>query len=198
VADFLNNFQATRCRVEGVYVSERIHSWGHCILPGYLYIYIGAFESDTYCDTVPWMFATAAGLAMISLSADVSSPFQAISLAQAGVVAPAAATALLGKSGAILLLIVLFLAVTSAVRLATVDTFITDYKSLQASAELVAVSSIITYDIYKRYFNPHATEKQILRVSHLGVVGFGIFMGILGVIFYEIGISLSWLCESKR
>ncbi|KAJ7244056.1 solute symporter family transporter [Mycena rebaudengoi] len=125
---------------------------------------------------VPWMFATAAGLAMISLSADVSSPFQAISLAQAGVVAPAAATALLGKSGAIRLLIVLFLAVTSA-----------------ASAELVAVSSIITYDIYKRYFNPHATEKQILRVSHLGVVGFGIFMGILGVIFYEIGISLSWL-----
>ncbi|KAJ7485761.1 solute symporter family transporter [Mycena latifolia] len=126
---------------------------------------------------VPWMFATAAGLAMISLSAGPSSPFMAISLAQSASVAPAAMSALLGKSGAILLLIVLFLAVTSA-----------------ASAELVAVSSIITYDVYKRYINPHATDKQILKVSHVGVIGFGIFMGILGVIFHEIGISLSWLC----
>ncbi|KAF7337178.1 hypothetical protein MVEN_02155900 [Mycena venus] len=125
---------------------------------------------------VPWMFATAAGLAMISLSAGPSSPFLPVSLAQAGVVAPAAMTALLGKSGAILLLIALFLAVTSA-----------------ASAELVAVSSIITYDVYKRYFNPHATDKQILFISHAGVIGFGLFMGILGVIFFEIGISLSWL-----
>jgi hypothetical protein len=62
------------------------------------------------------MFATAAGLAMISLSAGPSFPFQPISLDHAGVVAPAAMTALLGKSGAILLLIALFLAVTSAVR----------------------------------------------------------------------------------
>ncbi|KAJ6536883.1 solute symporter family transporter [Mycena capillaripes] len=125
---------------------------------------------------VPWMFATAAGLAMISLSAGPASPFLPVSLAHAGAVAPAALTALLGKSGAILLLIALFLAVTSA-----------------ASAELVAVSSIITYDVYKRYFNPHATDKQILWISHVGVIGFGLFMGILGVIFFEIGISLSWL-----
>lgn len=56
------------------------------------------------------------------------------------------------------------------------------------------MSSIITYDVYKRYFNPHATDKQILWISHVGVIGFGLFMGILGVIFHEIGISLSWLC----
>ncbi|KAJ7064763.1 solute symporter family transporter [Mycena amicta] len=125
---------------------------------------------------VPWMFATAAGLGMIAISAGPSSPYLPIPLSQAAIVAPAAMTALLGKSGAILLLIALFLAVTSA-----------------ASAELVAVSSIITYDVYKRYFNPHATDKQILWMSHIGVVGFGVFMGILGVIFHEIGISLSWL-----
>ncbi|KAJ7445199.1 solute symporter family transporter [Mycena galericulata] len=130
---------------------------------------------------VPWMFATAAGLAMISLSAGPTSPFMSIPLADSASVAPAAMTALLGKSGAILLLIVLFLAVTSA-----------------ASAELVAVSSILTYDVYKRYFNPRATDEQILWVSHVGVVSFGIFMGILGVIFHEIGISLSWLSVSER
>ncbi|KAF9027761.1 solute symporter family transporter [Hymenopellis radicata] len=125
---------------------------------------------------VPYAFATAAGLAIVALSADATSPYARLTPAQWGLAAPAAATALLGKSGAILLLIVLFLAVTSA-----------------ASAELVAVSSILTYDVYKRYFNPHASEKQILWVSHAGVVGFGLFMGVLGVIFYEIGISLSWL-----
>ncbi|KAF9015942.1 hypothetical protein BDZ89DRAFT_1076029 [Hymenopellis radicata] len=128
---------------------------------------------------VPYAFATAAGLAIVALSADATSPYARLTPAQWGLAAPAAATALLGKSGAILLLIVLFLAVTSA-----------------ASAELVAVSSILTYDVYKRYFNPHASEKQILWVSHAGVVGFGLFMGVLGVIFYEIGISLSWLCEN--
>lgn len=50
----------------------------------------------------------------------------------AGLPAPAAAAALLGKSGAAALLIVLFLAVTSA-----------------TAAELIAVSSILTFDIYK-------------------------------------------------
>lgn len=50
----------------------------------------------------------------------------------AGLPASAAAAALLGKSGAAILLVLLFLAVTSA-----------------SSAELIAVSSILTYDIYK-------------------------------------------------
>ncbi len=65
---------------------------------------------------VPYAFATAAGLAIVALSADATSPYARLTPAQWGLAAPAAATALLGKSGAILLLIVLFLAVTSAVR----------------------------------------------------------------------------------
>ena len=50
----------------------------------------------------------------------------------AGLPAPSAAAALLGKSGAAAMLVLLFMAVTSA-----------------TSAELIAVSSILTYDIYK-------------------------------------------------
>lgn len=49
----------------------------------------------------------------------------------AGLPASAAASALLGKSGAAALLVLLFLAVTSA-----------------SSAEMIAVSSILTYDVY--------------------------------------------------
>lgn len=59
----------------------------------------------------------------------------------AGLPAPAAAAALLGKSGAAALLIVLFLAVTSA-----------------TAAELIAVSSVLTFDIYKvNGFRVHST-----------------------------------------
>jgi len=70
----------------------------------------------------------------------------------AGLPASVAAATLLGKSGAAALLILLFLAVTSA-----------------TSAELIAVSSILTYDVYVRYINPQATEEQVLRMSHIGV-----------------------------
>ncbi|KAL8279184.1 hypothetical protein RQP46_008440 [Phenoliferia psychrophenolica] len=96
----------------------------------------------------------------------------------AGLPAPAAAAALLGKGGAAIMLVLLFLAVTSA-----------------ASAELVAVSSLFTYDVYIPYINPHATEKQILRVDHYAIVAYGIFMGILGLIFNAAGISMGWLYE---
>ena len=60
--------------------------------------------------------------------------------ARAGLVPPAAALFLLGRGGAILMVIMLFMAVTSS-----------------GSAELVAVSSLFTYDIYRTYINPNAT-----------------------------------------
>lgn len=59
---------------------------------------------------------------------------------RAGLVPPAAALFLLGRGGAILMVIMLFMAVTSS-----------------GSAELVAVSSLFTYDIYRTYINPNAT-----------------------------------------
>ena len=67
----------------------------------------------------------------------------------AGLPAPAAAAALLGKGGAAALLVVLFLAVTSA-----------------TSAELIAVSSIATYDVYQTYINPKASGNRLIGVSH--------------------------------
>ena len=57
----------------------------------------------------------------------------------AGLVPPAAAVFILGHSGAILMVTMLFMAVTSA-----------------GSAELVAVSSLFTYDLYKTYINKNA------------------------------------------
>lgn len=113
---------------------------------------------------------------MIALTYPPGSPYAQLAPAEFGLVAAAGINALLGKSGALLLLIVLFLAVTSA-----------------ASSELVAVSSILTYDVYRRYVNPHATDKQVMFWTHAACIFYGIWMGLLGVIFYYIGINLGWL-----
>jgi Na+/proline symporter len=118
----------------------------------------------------------------------------------AGLPAAAAAAALLGRAGAVVVLILLFLAVTSS-----------------TSAELVAVSSIATCtcpinllvelainirliyvatdDIYLPYFNPNATDKQMLLVDHIAIAVYAITMAVLGVIFFYSGISMGWLYE---
>jgi urea-proton symporter len=47
--------------------------------------------------------------------------------------------------------------------------------------------------VYKKYINPAATEAQILRVGHAMVAFYAIVMGLAGLIFYYIGISMGWL-----
>ncbi|KAG8830533.1 hypothetical protein FRC17_004740 [Serendipita sp. 399] len=126
--------------------------------------------------SIPFGFATTMGLAAVALNGHPDMAPLTPAQVSAGLPAPTAAAALLGKSGAAAMLILLFLAVTSA-----------------TSAELIAVSSILTYDVYKKYINPHATEAQILRVSHYMVAAFAIFMGIAGTIFFYIGVSMGWL-----
>jgi len=61
------------------------------------------------------------------------------------------------------------------------------------SAESIAVSSLVAYDIYREYINPNATGKDILRVSRFVIVGFGLFMGTFSIVLYEIGLSLGWV-----
>ncbi|TEB29666.1 urea transporter [Coprinellus micaceus] len=125
---------------------------------------------------IPFTFATTLGLAAVALNGDADMKVLTPADVSAGLPASAAAAALLGKSGATAILILLFLAVTSA-----------------CSAELIAVSSILTYDVYKAYINPRATEEQILRVGHAGVAFYAIVCGVAGTIFYYIGISMGWL-----
>jgi urea-proton symporter len=93
-----------------------------------------------------------------------------------GLVPPAVATELMGDAGAILILIMLFMAIVST-----------------GSAESIAVSSLVAYDIYRQYMNPEATGDQILFVSRVVVVGFGLIMGALSILLYEIGLNLGWV-----
>jgi Na+/proline symporter len=74
---------------------------------------------------IPFTLATTMGLTAVALGVSLT-PEQV----QLGLTVPAAASVLMGEVGAIMVLTMLFMAVTSA-----------------GSAELIAVSSLITYDV---------------------------------------------------
>ena len=120
---------------------------------------------------IPFTLATTMGLTAVALDVDLT-PEQV----QLGLVVPAAATALMGEVGAIMVLTMLFMAVTSA-----------------GSAELIAVSSLITYDIYRTYKNPGASGKQLVKVSRVTIVAFGLGMGGLAVMLLAMGLSLGFV-----
>ena len=120
---------------------------------------------------IPFTLATTMGLTAVALDVALT-PEQV----QLGLVVPAAASVLMGEIGAVLVLVMLFMAVTSA-----------------GSAELIAVSSLITYDVYRTYKNPKATGKQLLKVSRGVIVAFGLGMGMLAVVLLGMGLSLGFV-----
>lgn len=61
------------------------------------------------------------------------------------------------------------------------------------SSELIAFSSLCTYDIYRTYINRKATGRQILWVSRSIVLLFGCFMGVLAIVLNKAGVSLGWM-----
>jgi hypothetical protein len=61
------------------------------------------------------------------------------------------------------------------------------------SAELIAVSSLWTYDIYKCYWRPNATGSHLIAASHAAVVGFAVIMAAFSTGLYYIGISMGYL-----
>jgi SSS family transporter len=120
---------------------------------------------------IPFTLATTLGLAAVAIGVPLTS--EQIGM---GLVAPTAASQVLGDIGAILLLTMLFTAVTSA-----------------GSAELISVSSLITYDVYRTYFKPSATGRGLMRISRLAIIGFGIGMGLLALILLQVGASLQYV-----
>jgi urea-proton symporter len=121
--------------------------------------------------SIPFSLATSLGLASTALMLPISK-----SEAGAGLVPPAVATHLMGDAGASLILIMLFMAIVST-----------------GSAESIAVSSLVAYDIYREYINKDATGEQILWISRVVIVVFGIFNGVLSIALNIIGLNLGWV-----
>ena len=142
-------------------------------LPGYILGGLSWFA-------IPWLTATTMGLAALALEGNPRFPTYPDRMpdadVSAGLVLPYAAVALLGKGGAAATLLIVFMAVTSA-----------------TSSELIATSSIFTYDLYRTYFNPEASGKRLIYMSHVLVVAYAVFISTFSVGLWYAGISLGYL-----
>jgi urea-proton symporter len=74
------------------------------------------------------------------------------------------------------MLVLLFMAVTSS-----------------TSAELIAVSSLLTFDVYKTYMKPDATSSALVTVSHYGIVIYSLVLAAFCCILNAVGLNLTWL-----
>ena len=120
---------------------------------------------------IPFTLATTLGLAAIATGVTLTE--NDIGL---GLVAPTTAANLMGDFGAILILSILFTAVTAA-----------------GSSQLVSVSSLVTYDVFRTYLKPSATGRELIRVSRITILVFGIGMGFLTLLLYQSGVSLQYV-----
>jgi len=123
--------------------------------------------------TIPFALATSLGLCGVALQLPITA-----GEAGSGLVPPAVAVHLFGDFGAVMIATMLFMAITST-----------------GSAEGIAVSSLICYDVYKQYINPNCTGKQVLMISRVVVVVFGLLMGGLGVALNHMGLNLGWVYQ---
>lgn len=120
---------------------------------------------------IPFTLATTLGLAAIATGVTLTE--DQIGL---GLVAPTAAVDIMGDVGAILILAIVFTAVTAA-----------------GSSQLVSVSSLMTYDVFRTYLKPSATGRQLIRVSRFTILLFGVGMGILGSMLFQLGVGLQYV-----
>jgi Na+/proline symporter len=123
--------------------------------------------------TIPFALATSLGLCGVALQLPITS-----AEAGSGLVPPAVAVHLFGKFGAVMISTMLFMAITST-----------------GSAEGIAVSSLIVYDVYRAYINPKCTGRQALILSRVVIVVFGLCMGALGVALNHMGLNLGWVYQ---
>ncbi|ONH65133.1 Urea active transporter [Cyberlindnera fabianii] len=141
-------------------------------LPGYVLGGLGWIA-------IPVVVSTTMGLACRALESSPSFPYYpglSADQVDAGLVLPATAYTLLGTGGAVASLLLVFMAFTSAM-----------------SAEVISVSSIATYDIYRSYINPNATGKQLMWTNYISVCGFTLAMVGFGIGLYESEVSLGFL-----
>ncbi|KAJ5183414.1 hypothetical protein N7492_001030 [Penicillium capsulatum] len=122
---------------------------------------------------IPWLCATTMGLCALALEGSQRMSSDDVT---AGLVLPFAAVKLLGYSGAVSVTLMIFMAVTSAF-----------------SAQLIAVSSIWTYDIYQAYIEPSAKGKKLVWISHMSCVVYSVIMAGFATGLFYAGIGMGYL-----
>jgi SSS family transporter len=130
--------------------------------------------------SIPFFFATTMGLAARALESDPSFPIYPLTMTQLevsmGYPAIYAAIALMGKTGAALITIVVFLTCTCSL-----------------SAELSSISTIWAYDVNKTYWDPSARGNKLID-AHIGFfICFGVLMGFVSILFVYADLGMGFL-----
>ncbi|KAF5124316.1 putative urea active transporter 1 [Metarhizium anisopliae] len=144
----------------------------HAVVPGYIVGGIAYFA-------IPWCLGTIMSFAALSLEDTERFPTFPRRLSPTevsnGLVLPYAAVAIAGKGGAVAVVLITFMAVTSTI-----------------SAQVISVSSIISFDIYRQYFNKAAKDSDAIRWTHIGVVAFGTFSAAFSTALHYGNVDLGW------
>ncbi|KAF2122068.1 Sodium:solute symporter family-domain-containing protein [Lophiotrema nucula] len=142
------------------------------VVPGYVIGGIAYFA-------IPWAMGTLASSVVLGLENNPIFPTyprrMTSSEVSSGLVLPYFAMTIAGKSGAAGILLITFMAVTSTL-----------------SAQVIAVSSIISFDIYRTYFKRTASDEDVIRWSHYGVIFFALFASAFSTMLHYVGVDLGW------
>lgn len=142
------------------------------VVPGYVIGGIAYFA-------IPWAVGTLASSMVLGLENNPIFPTYPRRMTTTevsnGLVLPYAFILVAGKGGAACILLITFMAVTSTL-----------------SAQVIAVSSIISFDMYRTYFNRRATDGDVIRWSHYGVLLFSLFAAAFSTMLHYVGIDLGW------
>lgn len=142
------------------------------VVPGYVVGGIAYFA-------IPWAMGTLASAVVLGLENNPVFPTYPRRMTSAevsgGLVLPYFAMTIAGKGGAAAITIITFMAVTSTL-----------------SAQVIAVSSIISFDMYRTYWNRNATDEDVIRWSHFGVIFFAIFASAFSTMLHYVGVDLGW------
>jgi Na+/proline symporter len=141
---------------------------------------MGYLLGGTCWFTVPFVLASTFGLTAAATEHLPSFPTYpnrlSASEVASGMAMPYGAIAVMGKGGAVAVLLMAFMAITSAM-----------------SSETVATSAVMTYDFYQAYVNPKASGKQLVSFSHHIVIGFAIIAAGIAAGLNHAGFNVSFI-----
>ncbi|KII91723.1 hypothetical protein PLICRDRAFT_105905 [Plicaturopsis crispa FD-325 SS-3] len=126
--------------------------------------------------SIPLTTGTTLGLVARGLTTLPDFPVLSAYDVGAGLSGAQAASYLFGTAGSVLMLLLVFLSVTSAL-----------------SAEMIASSTLLSYDVYRQYFRPNATSHEVVKASRYFIMFWAIFSGGFAAMFKAVGINLGWL-----
>ena len=129
---------------------------------------------------IPWGLGTVIGLSARALHNTSSFPIYphpvTSSMVETGMIMPLVIKMIIGTSGIGAFFVLLFMALTSTI-----------------SSSMIAVSSILSFDLYKTYMNPRASDKRLLHVSHITVIFHACFITGISIAMNYGGANMTWI-----